>query len=331
MSDLDEPVLNLISMSSALQEGTCLCEDVDRLFRHDRGLDHLVILRDRRPVGLITRQSFYLRTGGPVGYHLFSKKPAETAGKFFPLVVDEEIQVTAVAKLAMERSGEDLYDPVIVAGRSGEYLGTLTIRQLIARATELELESAQCANPLTGLPGNRSIGKWIREALELQDFFVVYADLDRFKEYNDRYGFLRGDEMIRLAGRVLVSAEEEIPGVRVGHLGGDDFVLVAPVRLDEGFLERICRAFDEGKASLFAPEDLENRTYRAQDRQGNSVEVPLATLSLAVVDGEHLVSEYRHPAYLSQSAASLKKVAKRLSAERRCSSYAVERRFRVAG
>lgn len=326
-SDLDEPILNLVVRSVTVQEGTCRCEDVDRLFRHNPGMDHLVLLRGESPVGLITRPDFYLRTGGPVGYHLFAKKPAETAGKRLFLAVDEEIQVIEVARRAMARASEDLYDPVLLVGAQGEYRGTLTIKRLIDRATELEIESAQCANPLTGLPGNRSIEKWIREALDRPEFAVVYADLDRFKEYNDRYGFLRGDEMLRVAGKVLAAFEEDVPGVRVGHVGGDDFVLVAPRLLEDPELDRLCAAFDREREPLFSAEDRERGGYAATDRQGNRVEVPLVTMSLAVIDSRHVDEERRHPAYLSQSAASVKKRAKRLSGERRGSAWAAERRF----
>ena len=103
----------------------------------------------------------------------------------------------------MERPPDELYDPVIVVDATGILLGTATIRQLIMRSTALEVQSAQGSSPLTGLPGNRSIELWILRALEQRDAHVLYADLDCFKEYNDCYGFLRGDKLIRCLARVL--------------------------------------------------------------------------------------------------------------------------------
>ncbi|EFQ22981.1 diguanylate cyclase/phosphodiesterase [Aminomonas paucivorans DSM 12260] len=320
--DGGEQVRQLVLQCRDLQEGAATCEEVDRFFRRDLNLDHLVLLRGQTPVGLVTRQSFYSKTGGPVGYHLFQKKPVEVVAKRDPLVVPETIPVTALAKRAMERGREDLYDPVVVTGPRQEFLGTLTIQQLIARATQLEIETAQGANPLTGLPGNRLIEQWIGQVLEREEFGVIYADLDRFKEYNDRYGFLKGDEMIRLSGRVLGGLGGVLPpGTTLGHVGGDDFILVCPGRVSEEVLEEICGAFDREKEGLFTLEDLDRGAYWATDRTGNRVCVPLVTLSLAVVHPECFGGD-RHPALLSELAAQAKKQAKIRSALLRRSSYA---------
>jgi GGDEF domain-containing protein len=148
----------------------------------------------------------------------------------------------------------------------------------------------------------------------------------RFKEYNDCYGFLRGDEMLRCLARVLsrilptVSAE-----AKLGHLGGDDFVIVSPTAVAAESVAALCRQFDLAKLEMFDPMDVERGHFRATDRRGQEVEVPLVTLSVAVVPCEAAQSA-DHPAALAQMAASLKRKAKEMTAASRKSGFLFERR-----
>jgi len=231
-----------------------------------------------------------------------------------------------VAKLAMERAPDEIYDPVVVTDGDGRLVGTVTIRQLLMRSTALEVQSAQGSSPLTGLPGNRSIERWILDALTQEDACVIYADLDRFKEYNDCYGFLRGDEMIRCLARVMSGALASLcPEARLGHIGGDDFVIVTPRACDASQLQELCAEFDSQKLALFEPADIERGYFRATDRRGQEVSVPLVTLSVAVVPGASVQSA-DHPGALAQLAASLKRKVKEVSAAGGKSSFLFERR-----
>ena len=325
-SDLNETVGPLVVRCATIKEKEKRGEDVDRIFRHEPSLDHLVILRGEQPVGLITRQHYYFRTGGPVAYHLFQWKAAEELAQAAPLIVEESINVRAVAKLAMERAPDEIYDPVVVTDGDGRLVGTVTIRQLLMRSTALEVQSAQGSSPLTGLPGNRSIERWILDALTQEDACVIYADLDRFKEYNDCYGFLRGDEMIRCLARVMSGALPSLcPEARLGHIGGDDFVIVTPRACDATQLQELCAEFDSQKLALFEPADIERGYFRATDRRGQEVAVPLVTLSVAVVPGASVQSA-DHPGALAQLAASLKRKVKEASATHGKSSFLFERR-----
>jgi len=324
--DLNETVGPLAIRCATIRERDKRGEDVNRIFRRDPSLDHLVMLRGERPVGLITRRHYYTKTGGPVGYHLFQWKPAEDLASLTPLIVESSISVTALAKLAMQRSPEELYDPVIVVDASGNLVGSVTIRQLIIRSTALEVQSAQGASPLTGLPGNRSIERWILGALDRPDACVLYADLDRFKEYNDCYGFLRGDEMIRCLARVLARVLPGLsPEARLGHIGGDDFVIVSPTLIDPDRIGELCGEFDTAKLELFVPDDIERGAFLATDRRGSQVLVPLVTLSVAAVPSES-VQTADHPGALAQMAASLKRKVKQMTAETHRSAFLFERR-----
>ncbi len=325
-SDLNETVGPLAIRCGTMREKEKRGEDVNRIFQGQPSLDHLTILRGERPVGLITRRHYYNMTGGPVGYHLFQWKPAEELSRPTPLIVENSINVTALAKLAMERPLDELYDPVIVVDDVGNLVGTVTIRQLIMRSTTLEVQSARGSSPLTGLPGNRSIESWILGALDQRDAHVLYADLDRFKEYNDCYGFLRGDELIQCVARVLSRVLPTLsPEARLGHIGGDDFVIVSPAVVCAESVEALCRQFDLAKVDLFDPGDVERGYFRATDRRGQEVEVSLVTLSVAVVPCE-AVQSAEHPGALAQMAASLKRKVKEMTASSRKSEFLFERR-----
>jgi diguanylate cyclase (GGDEF)-like protein len=325
-SELNETVSPLVVRCTAIREGEKRGEDVDRMFRNAPMLDHLVVLRGQQPVGLITRQHYYARTGGPVGYHLYQWKPAEELARSAPLVVEESIDVTGLAKLAMERPVDELYDPVVVTDGAGHLIGTVTIRQLIMRSTALEVQSAQGSSPLTGLPGNRSIESWILGVLDRAEGCVLYADLDRFKEFNDRYGFLKGDEMIRCLARVLSCALPGFsPEARLGHIGGDDFVVVAPALIDADRVSALCQEFDSAKLDLFSAEDIERGSFPANDRRGQEYSVPLVTLSVAVVPTAAARND-DHPGALAQIAASLKRKVKEMTAVSGKSAFLYERR-----
>jgi EAL domain-containing protein (putative c-di-GMP-specific phosphodiesterase class I)/GGDEF domain-containing protein len=330
-ADLNEAVGPLVIRCQTLRERERRGEDVDRMFRKDTGLDHIAIIRGERPTGLITRRSYYAKTGGPVGYHLFQWKPAEESANPAPLIVEDSMSIPSLAKLAMERPAEEIYDPVLVVNAQDELIGSVTIRQLIMRSTSLEVQSAQSCSPLTGLPGNRTIERWILDAVEKQRASIVYADLDRFKEYNDCYGFLRGDEMIRCVARVLGRAlARAADGARLGHIGGDDFVIVSSVEVATEHIASICSEFDREKRELFEPADLKRGFFVAVDRQGRTVNVPLVTLSVAVVQGE-IVQAMEHPGALAQVAASLKRKVKETTARDGKSSFLFERRRFQAG
>jgi GGDEF domain-containing protein len=201
------------------------------------------------------------------------------------------------------------------------------MKQLITRAGVLEVEMAKNSNPLSGLPGNRQIEGWIKTVQEDEPLFsVIYADLDRFKEFNDRYGFLRGDQLIRLTAEILQRGLSLLPPrSRLGHVGGDDFVFVVPGEVSGEVLARMCTAFDEEKRGLFSAEDFCRGCYEAETRTGERCAVPLVTLSLAVVESRRLPGEV-HPGLLVEVAASLKKKVKQITAREGRSFYFFDRR-----
>jgi len=167
-------------------------------------------------------------------------------------------------------------------------------------------------SPLTGLPGNVSITAELdrRVADTATPFAVAWADLDNFKAFNDYYGFLKGDEAIKLTGRVLTRALEAHPWEYnlVGHIGGDDFVLIC----DPAQVEPVCRdasaGFDQAVMALYEAGDLERGYIEVEDRRGELHRFPLMTISIGVATSVGRRFETR--AQASQVATEMKSFAK---------------------
>src|SRR6185312_8829514 len=297
---MDEPVGPMVSQTVTLETGSALAEQLDRIFKADRELDCVVILAAGRPVRLVTREHYYTVTGGPYGFTFYQKKPVETVAKPSPLVIAKDVSVRAVSTLALARPRDDQYDPAIVVDGAGMILGIVTIKQLLRKAAELEVQIAQLSNPLTRLPGGRII-----------------------QEYNDVHGLLMGDELVRRTAEILAGTLDLMgPEARLGHDGGDDFVLVCPQPVGTDALREVCGRFDRGKLDLFRPADRDRGFFEARDEKGNQLRVPLTTLSLAGISSRAL-GEERHPAAFSQLAAGLRRTAKTVTAALGRSGFAL--------
>lgn len=169
------------------------------------------------------------------------------------------------------------------------------------------------ASPLTHLPGNTSIAQELEKLLAGGELFaVMYADLNNFKAFNDRYGFMRGDQAIKLAAQCIVSGVEQLGNgatpTFVGHVGGDDFVAVVPAAKAEPTARRILTAFDAKIPSLYDEEDRQKGYILMKNRQGQPVETPVMSLSLVIVRSDDRV--FQHPGEISALASELKNWAK---------------------
>ncbi len=167
------------------------------------------------------------------------------------------------------------------------------------------------ANPLTRLPGNNTIIHEVQGRLDRGEVFALaYADLDHFKGYNDKYGFSRGDEVIRMTARILTNVVRQLPGgsAFVGHVGGDDFVFLASPAATVRACPEILRHFDLVVGSFYDEADRATRGIETIDRAGAAVRHPIMSLSMAVVSNEKRA--FSHFGEFSAVAAELKKYAK---------------------
>lgn len=166
-------------------------------------------------------------------------------------------------------------------------------------------------NPLTRLPGNISISREIQERLDRRKGFALgYADLDHFKPFNDRYGFSRGDEVIRMTGRLILGIvkAKQPQGSFVGHIGGDDFVFIIDPDLAEEAAAEIVEAFDSLITGCYDREDSDRGFIEASDRKGSSSRFPVMGISIGITDTRS--RRLSHYGEVSQLASEMKKFAK---------------------
>ncbi|NMC42563.1 MAG: diguanylate cyclase, partial [candidate division Zixibacteria bacterium] len=177
-------------------------------------------------------------------------------------------------------------------------------------------------NPSTRLPGPGLIDQEIDRQIRMeQQFAVCYADLDNFKAYNDYYGYYYGDRVIRLTARIIKDVVFDLchEGF-VGHIGGDDFIVVIPADLVPRICEGILRTFDLIIPYRYQPEDRRRGYIITGNRRGESEKFAIMTLSIAVVVNKGRM--FAHVGEMSHMLADLKKYTKSLTG----SNYVVERR-----
>jgi len=201
------------------------------------------------------------------------------------------------------------FDPVELLAR---------VKGTLRRAREM-----RALSPLTGLPGNIRVQEEIRRRVgEDQPFALLYADLDHFKAYNDHYGFVRGDRAIQALARVITETVHELigPSGFVGHVGGDDFVMIVPPEEAEAVAAHLVGRFDTEAPNLYDSLDAERGTIEVKDRQGNLRRFPLLTLSVGIATTTN--RRFTHYGEAVAVATEMKQFAKRETG----SSYAVDRR-----
>lgn len=189
--------------------------------------------------------------------------------------------------------------------------------ELTARINRIVRRTKQAinSNPLSHLPGNIMIETEItRRIQEKAPFAVCYVDIDNFKPFNDYYGYERGDTAIRMTANIISTIIRQYNYTRqdhfVGHIGGDDFVIVTtPDRIDL-FCSYIIEKFDEMAPSLYDEEDVERGYIITKTRQGNVQEFSFMTISIAVVTNESI--NFTHHGQISKAASELKIYIKKL-------------------
>jgi diguanylate cyclase (GGDEF)-like protein len=168
------------------------------------------------------------------------------------------------------------------------------------------------ANPLTSLSGNSVIKSEVEERIANDlPFALIYTDLNNFKSFNDKYGFQRGDEVIKYTAKVMIQATRENGRENdfVGHIGGDDFVIVTAPDLAEPICQRLIELFDGGIADYYDAADRAQGFIVSVDRNNNVQNFAIMTVSLAIVSTVY--TNIIHYGQVSQIAAELKKVAKK--------------------
>lgn len=199
------------------------------------------------------------------------------------------------------------------------------VSELVARVKAVlrRTQAARDLSPLTGLPGNFRISSEIEDRIASgRTFALIHGDLDNFKAFNDHYGFMRGDEVIRFSGRCLKEAAAGIgqTDAFIGHIGGDDFVAIVSGDVAEAYSKEVIERFDDGVLDYYDTADALRGYIEVVDRRGERYAVPVASISLGVAT--NINREIKTQWEASALAVEMKEFAKKRSG----SSYEIDRR-----
>ncbi|HVA66753.1 MAG TPA: response regulator [Elusimicrobiota bacterium] len=272
------------------------------------GLEALEKIRSQRPdIAILDRHM-----PGLDGFSVCRLLRQDPLFEHMPLVI-----LSAASERESKIAGLDLGADDFIA-KPVDMAELLARVRMILRRTQMGLD----ANPLTHLPGNASIQNRVQRALQDEKpLAVLYLDLNQFKAYNDAYGYDAGNRVIRETGDLLIRLKKSMEEMEfVGHIGGDDFIVLTSPANMEAVAARITAEFDVLAPSFYSPEDRERGVIVAADRRGQVREFPIITVAIGIChNGFRRLESF---AQISQIGTELKRHAK----EKGGSVYVVDRR-----
>ncbi|HKX44591.1 MAG TPA: EAL domain-containing protein [Burkholderiaceae bacterium] len=281
---------------------------VAALFHANPQWHAIAIVDGATPVGLVNRQTFMDRYSKQFFKELYGRKPCVAFANMTPRLVERDQSLAELTAILTSQDQRYLSEGFIVTER-GRYVGLGTSEQLVRNVTESRIEAARHANPLTFLPGNIPISEHIGRLLASgADFVACYTDLSDFKPFNDLYGYWQGDEVIKLAATVIVRHCDAAADF-VGHVGGDDFVVLFQSADWRQRCDRMVAEFAERVPSLYDEAARAARGISAEDRHGIERFFPFTALYVGAVragDAPFVSAEQ-----VAGAAARAKQAAKR--------------------
>lgn len=261
---------------------------VHELFRSQASLNLLAVLdAERRPVGVVHRHALSEALLKPFGPELFARKAIQRLMSEDFLAVDQAHSLQQISRLLTSRAQQRIEEDFVIT-QDGRYRGIGRAIDVLKLITEQKLQQARHANPLTLLPGNVPIQQYLTRLLQTpREALVCYVDIDHFKPFNDCYGYAMGDEVLLSLAHCLGSQIDPQCDF-LGHIGGDDFLLVLT---SPNWRQRLARLQEDFPAQCrrhYKSEHLEVGHFGSYDRQGRPCEFPLLSLSLGAV---HLFPE----------------------------------------
>lgn len=278
-----------------------------------------VIHPDGSPLGLINRYSLIDRFARPFRREIYGRRPCTLFMNDNPIRVDLAMPIQELGRLLGHAEHHQIIDGFVLT-ENGRYHGIGSTQMLMGLITDMQIRAARYANPLTQLPGNVPINEHIDRLLANSvEFAACHCDLDHFKPFNDTYGYRQGDQLIQILAGIL-SRHCDTLGDFVGHVGGDDFILLMQSRDWQARCQAILADFDREVVRVLREEHTRLGGYHAEDRRGNRIFHPIPSLSIgALVVLPHDFSNHQE---ISGAVGVAKKEAKKIIG----SSFFVERR-----
>ncbi len=287
-----------------------LNEEIFDRFTHSASLRIIPVVKNGKPIGLINRYQFIDRFAKPFQRELHGNKACVEMIQYEPLLVERNMPIEELSHFLADADSHHFSDGFIIT-ENGRYIGVASGQDLLRELTKMQLEAARYANPLTLLPGNVPINEHIDRLLAANTPFVAcYCDLDHFKPFNDTYSYRKGDEMIQLTGRILSWACDPKQDF-IGHIGGDDFILLMQSKDWKVRCEQALRSFEQAASLMFKEEHQTAGGYSSEGRDGTVTFHPLTSLSIGA--SSILPGRYLSHHDVSAAMGDAKKMAKKIA------------------
>ncbi|KXW58654.1 GGDEF domain-containing protein [Ferrovum myxofaciens] len=281
-----------------------------------------VVKEDGLPIGLLARSDLIGSFAQPYRRELYGRKSCTQYMDNKPLIVDKKISVQNISQMLGNAERRHFLQEFIVTD-NGHYFGLAHGQDVIRVITEMQIQAAKYANPLTQLPGNVPIHEHLDNLLRLRvPFCACYCDLDHFKPFNDMCGFSAGDGVIQMTANVLARfCDHDLDFL--GHIGGDDFIILFRSTNWESRCQRILKMFGDTVVQHFTEEDRIQGGYYTENRRFEREFHPLVSLSIGAVG----VPPGHFTSYMevSRIASEAKKQAKLIQGN----SLFVNRRYKM--
>ncbi|SNY98220.1 bifunctional diguanylate cyclase/phosphodiesterase [Halomonas sp. hl-4] len=259
----------------------CAVPLVAERFRQYPGLRCIAVVDNGKPVAVVRRNAFLTLFTNPYSHALYAKRAVLDVADSRMLVAEADMLLENLSQQLTDSHDIEQEDFVIVC-RDGHYLGMGNIVDLLREITAIQVRQARHANPLTGLPGNIVINETLAAYLIAeQGFAAAYVDLDNFKAFNDAYGYARGDHVIISLSRLLQAQVESVGGF-IGHVGGDDFMMLLPLAHWENVCDQILYSFELIAPGFYEETDREKGGIQIENRQNKVAFFPFVSVSIAV-------------------------------------------------
>ncbi|QYJ86543.1 EAL and GGDEF domain-containing protein [Shewanella mesophila] len=300
-----ESAESLITQTRSLPSDTKL-KVLSELFMTQHSLQAIAIVDKQQPLAIVDRAQLMELFSTPYGRALHENRPVATVMDANVLIVEASDPISRVSQLLTSAEHGCVAQQFLIM-RNKQFLGIGYTKDLLQQITEQRIKIARHANPLTGLPGNIPIQEELqRLRQQSRPFYLAYFDLCHFKPYNDSYGFCRGDEVIQSVAKLL---QLQLCGDNfVGHIGGDDFVIISTQENIEQQCFDVLSLFNVNKHLFYNPVHWQAQKMMAEDRQGVIREHPLISLCVGLLPPE--VTMRCNEQSLSAYSAAAKKQAK---------------------
>jgi diguanylate cyclase (GGDEF)-like protein len=286
-----------------------LISDVMDMFHHNVDLNILPVIDNKVATGIVFREHFLSQLfTSRFGIELYGKKTIQTFIEDPPLSFDQNVSIEFISK---QLTSTMRIDQAFIITDNGNYAGIGTTLDLLEEITKQQISNAKHANPLTLLPGSVPINDRINQLLQTKiSFSFGYFDLDHFKPFNDIYGYSAGDDIIKAVANILSEHISEDSGL-VGHIGGDDFIVIFLADDWLASCEHILEAFKNTVPSYYKDKDIKAGGIHTENRTGEKCFFPMISLSIGLIDPIS-TSKCQSHVDLADLASQAKKQAKKI-------------------